>query len=725
MDNNETNRDLLENVSITDVGGSQYMLQRMSVENHHLLNNELLQHHSGLVVDLGGGDFIPVNYTSDDLLPQELTEEDRNLAAALVAVQFNQQQKQQHNQQDSTVIINTSLASLVNQNDLDKVTASAINSNYLHIVGPDGQGLYIEEKSTLPKLLDNRFQTSSQEDSSRTIQKQDVKSEEENSQKESDGETKNDNRSSKKSLPHKKRISRKLKKAPPSGKNKAQKCTLCEQIFPNNEELLTHQTICQTTITPVPSHLFNCQLCSATFYNQLSFFEHLKAHYEPTQNNQLVTPTSTTASNDQSVSPSILNDPTTSVTCEDPSTTAGNYAGDKIIVKTELEQKEVLLSSLLNLNCLQCNKTFKRQKAYEAHIRDVHNKVELADFSESEDLMDGIDVNVDDPGALSDDDSKNWMKYKDEDLYQAEADLRELEAEEHVCQNCKQPFPIRAILLQHLVTCKPPEGQQATEPTKQTWNASGGKKRNRKKQQGDLSCSECDRVFMYRNSLLYHMRSHTGDRPHQCDQCGKKFFAASALKVHLRLHSGVKPYKCDHCGRYFRQWGDLKYHCISLHSDQKNYQCEYCGKEFARKYSLVVHRRIHTGEKNYRCEFCDKTFRASSYLNNHRRIHTGEKPHACEICGKPFRVRSDMKRHLKTHRRRRQSRSTISPSCDVIVAKKEELNESSGNMLIDSDTDPHPPEVEHENAVQTLQFDQDPLEIRDGSTLYVMPILIT
>lgn len=220
------------------------------------------------------------------------------------------------------------------------------------------------------------------------------------------------------------------------------------------------------------------------------------------------------------------------------------------------------------------------------------------------------------------------------------------------------------------------------------------------------------------------------------------------FQVHKRLHSGVKPYKCEDCGRHFRQWGDLKYHSMSIHSEQRQFQCEYCGKDFARKYSLIVHRRIHTGEKNYRCEYCNKTFRASSYLQNHRRIHTGEKPHPCTVCGKPFRVRSDMKRHMHTHTRGKPDR----PAANKIAVGKN-LNDDSDDkgchartiqdlvQELKLEVEPNgvveivPPEDNPESILphggQNLEYtvttnndvsnDRDPLEAGDrtSDTLYV------
>lgn len=94
METGKNNRELLDNIVIADNSATpQYMIHR--IPENSQLSTELLQQHNGLVVDLGGNDFIPVSYTSEDLLSQDLTEEDRNLAAALVAVQLSQQQKQQ------------------------------------------------------------------------------------------------------------------------------------------------------------------------------------------------------------------------------------------------------------------------------------------------------------------------------------------------------------------------------------------------------------------------------------------------------------------------------------------------------------------------------------------------------------------------------------------------------------------------------------------------------
>lgn len=98
------NRELLENVAMTE--GVPFMIQRVESQ---LLASELLPAHGSLVVDMSNSEYLQnVTYTTEDLLGHDLTEEDRNLAAALVAVQLGQQQKHQQLTQDSNVIMSAS-----------------------------------------------------------------------------------------------------------------------------------------------------------------------------------------------------------------------------------------------------------------------------------------------------------------------------------------------------------------------------------------------------------------------------------------------------------------------------------------------------------------------------------------------------------------------------------------------------------------------------------------
>ncbi|XP_051160589.1 zinc finger protein 260-like [Leptopilina boulardi] len=555
-----TPEDEAQAVLLEGVEGTQYItIHRADGESLgkgiplFTLNGEIIS--EGMVVDMINADVTgeynttAQYYETEDLLPPVMTEEDQRLTAALVAVQIQQQQQQQQqHQKQMQSNTNSGLTDVVELQTLEPVDIYAVdpisetNTNVYSSLAPYKH----EEDNNYKRENDTHLNNDETNNSSLLL-------------------------NTKRSLPHKKRITRKLKQ--PGKKNHGKK-EMGNKII--NEQPIIEQEIIVNDTQQIAN--FKCQLCTLRFSNQLKFFEHLKAHYEP--------------------------------------------------LKKETSQSKPI-------------EVKNNVKATQPIVEET-----VEEFSESEDLMEGIRGVVEETGARIDfetdedplpgDNELNWPSH------QQMKNLDDIARKTVVTANDKNVNVEKNVNI--------PKATVKKE-----------RKRNQKNRE-DHTCKHCKRYFNYKNSLIYHMRSHSGERPHQCDECGKSFFAASALKVHKRLHSGDKPYKCEDCGRKFRQWGDLKYHSTSIHSELRQFQCEYCGKDFARKYSLIVHRRIHTGEKNYCCEYCNKTFRASSYLQNHRKIHTGEKPHPCTICGKPFRVRSDMKRHMQTHTRGKQERnsSTIS-----------------------------------------------------------------
>ncbi|KAH7709713.1 zinc finger protein, partial [Aphelenchoides avenae] len=110
----------------------------------------------------------------------------------------------------------------------------------------------------------------------------------------------------------------------------------------------------------------------------------------------------------------------------------------------------------------------------------------------------------------------------------------------------------------------------------------------------------CNKSYSYAETLKYHERKHTGERPYVCgyEGCDKTYIHADILRGHERTHTGERPFVCEFegCDKAFTNASCRAKHQKRTHANDKSYHCpvevnpsEQCTRSYFDPSSLRKH----------------------------------------------------------------------------------------------------------------------------------------
>ncbi|XP_041663558.1 zinc finger protein 142 [Cheilinus undulatus] len=164
-----------------------------------------------------------------------------------------------------------------------------------------------------------------------------------------------------------------------------------------------------------------------------------------------------------------------------------------------------------------------------------------------------------------------------------------------------------------------------------------------------LRCSACQFTCQHQLVLEQHLRSHGGKRLYKCTECEYSTRNKQKIMWHIRIHTGEKPYSCEQCSYTCTDPSRLKLH-MRVHQEEKKYLCQKCGYKCKWATQLKYHMTKHTGDKPYACDECEYRTNRADALRAHRDTqHCSLRPFVCEKCGKAFKTSFVLKTHQRQH----------------------------------------------------------------------------
>ena len=149
-------------------------------------------------------------------------------------------------------------------------------------------------------------------------------------------------------------------------------------------------------------------------------------------------------------------------------------------------------------------------------------------------------------------------------------------------------------------------------------------------------CKTCDKSYMNKSDLEYHMEKHEKEAvKFSCNDCGKQYKSQQSLSMHKEtVHEKkcIPELPCHHCDLVFSTKRNLNRHMRTVHEDPikinvdflppgkevPKFQCSDCDAVFNRKDNLKRHiKNIHDMLQGFSCNLCSRKFKTQDVLNKH------------------------------------------------------------------------------------------------------------